>query len=228
MKKKKIKIKIKLKRIIIVLLVFSILGLLGYGYTTLHIKNIYVKGNNLLKEQDIIDDAELSNYPKIVDINKKNIENKLLQNELINKVNINISLFGKVVINIDENKILYKKDNNYMLSNGKIISLSDENTNVPILINEIDEDVLPKFIKNFELINEDIRGKISEILYDQTELDHERFLFYMNDGNAVYVTLSKIDVINNYNEIYPTLDGNIGILYLDSGNHFQIKKEVNK
>ena len=74
------------------------------------------------------------------------------------------------------------------------------------------------------LIDRDILIRISEIKYDPTELDNERFLFYMNDANYVYVTLSKIDLINSYNEIYPTLEGKKGILYLDSGNHFEIKK----
>ena len=31
------------------------------------------------------------------------------------------------------------------------------------------------------------------------------------------------NLINKYNDIYPTLDNKKGILYLDSGNHFEIK-----
>ena len=46
----------------------------------------------------------------------------------------------------------------------------------------------------------------------------------MSDSHYVYITLSKISLINSYNEIYPTLEGKKGILYLDSGNHFEIKK----
>ena len=45
-------------------------------------------------------------------------------------------------------------------------------------------------------------------------------MLYMVDGNYVYITLTKFDSINYYNEIYPTLEGKKGILYLDSGNHF--------
>ena len=50
----------------------------------------------------------------------------------------------------------------------------------------------------------------------------------MEDQNMcdyVYITLSKINLINSYNEIYPTLEGKKGILYLDSGNHFEIKNK---
>ena len=79
------------------------------------------------------------------------------------------------------------------------------------------------------LIDKDILKHISEIEYKKTDLDKERFMFYMIDGNYVYITLSKINLINSYNEIYPTLEGKKGILYLDSGNHFEIKnKNENK
>jgi hypothetical protein len=47
----------------------------------------------------------------------------------------------------------------------------------------------------------------------------------MNDQIYVYITLTKIDVLNNYNEITKELEGKKGILYLDSGNHFEIIEE---
>ena len=78
------------------------------------------------------------------------------------------------------------------------------------------------------LIDKSILKHISEIEYKKTDLDKERFLFYMNDGNCVYITLSKINLINSYNEIYPTLEDKKGILYLDSGNHFEIKEKEEK
>ena len=46
-------------------------------------------------------------------------------------------------------------------------------------------------------------------------------MLYMIDGNYVYATLTRFDSVNYYNDIYPTLGGKKGILYLDSGNHFQ-------
>jgi hypothetical protein len=73
-------------------------------------------------------------------------------------------------------------------------------------------------------VDSNILSHISEMEYKPTDLDKERFMFYMTDGNYVYITLSKISLINSYNEIYPTLEENKGILYLDSGNHFEIKK----
>jgi len=44
----------------------------------------------------------------------------------------------------------------------------------------------------------------------------------MNDGNYVYLTLYSFSLANKYDEILPTLEDKKGILYLDSGNYFEI------
>ena len=46
----------------------------------------------------------------------------------------------------------------------------------------------------------------------------------MNDGNQVYITLNKIKEFNNYFKIKKELGKHKGILYLDSGNYFEIKE----
>ena len=46
----------------------------------------------------------------------------------------------------------------------------------------------------------------------------------MDDDNTVYLTLTKFKMINYYNKVLTQLDGRKGILYLDSGNHFQIRE----
>ena len=164
-----------------------------------------------------------------MEINTKKIEKELLNDPLIDNVKVSKSLFGKITISIEENTPLVKMgDNTYILSNGEMEDIKIE-CQVPFLKGEIDSDVYDNFIKKMQLINKDILIKISEIQYSKTEFDNERFLMYMNDGNQVYVTLNRINLINSYNEIYPTLDGKKGILYLDSGNHFEIKtKEIKK
>ena len=190
---------------------------------SLHITNIYVIGNKLLKESYIIEKANLKDYPEIFKVSTEQIKKELLKEPLIEKVEVKKSLFGKITINITENKYLYNDSaNNVMLSNGKML----ENKNIsgiPTLINDA-TDVEEKFIKKLVLVSDDILMKISEIEYKPSDLDKERFMFYMNDGNYVYITLSKIELINSYNEIEPSLEGRKGILYLDSGNHFEIKK----
>ena len=71
--------------------------------------------------------------------------------------------------------------------------------------------------------NKDILLKISQIEYVPNEVDDERYLLYMNDGNSVYITLSKITKINQYGSIVNQMEGRNGIIYLDSGDYVELK-----
>ena len=73
-------------------------------------------------------------------------------------------------------------------------------------------------------VDVNILSKISDIEYVPNEIDKERFLLYMDDGNVVYLTLTKFDMINNYDEVLGQVENHKGILYLDNGNYFQIKE----
>ncbi|MBD9085093.1 cell division protein FtsQ, partial [bacterium] len=64
--------------------------------------------------------------------------------------------------------------------------------------------------------------RISEIKYDPNSVDEERFLFTMNDGNYVYLTLIHLEKINNYVDILKNFENKKGILYLDSGEYFKV------
>ena len=73
-------------------------------------------------------------------------------------------------------------------------------------------------------VDYEVLTKISEIEYSPTTYDEERFILYMNDENTVYITLNKIDEFKKYIDIKKQLEGKKGILYLDSGNYFEIKE----
>ena len=227
MKQKKVKRKLNFKRIIIVLAIILFGVLIFLGYRSLKIKNIYVTGNKLLKEYEILEKTGLLEYPNIYIVDTKKIEKDLKEIDLIKNVKVHKTLFGKVTIEIEEYKVLYQKTNGkYVLSNNSEISL-DYSLSLPTLVNDCN-DVCEKLANKLMLVDDDILSHISEIEYKKTDLDKERFMFYMLDGNYVYITLSKINLINSYNEIYPTLDNKKGILYLDSGNHFEIKNKNEK
>ena len=86
------------------------------------------------------------------------------------------------------------------------------------------EDML-KLISKYQNVENEIRLLISEIEYVPNDIDKERFLIYMTDGNYVYMTLNKITKLNTYNSIVDQLEGKHGIIYLDSGDYFEIKEE---
>ena len=91
-------------------------------------------------------------------------------------------------------------------------------------MNYVPDKKYKSFIKGMKSVDTDILGKISDIEYIPNDYDKDRFLLYMDDGNMVYLTLTKFKMINYYNNVLEQLEGKHGILYLDSGNHFQIKE----
>ena len=78
-------------------------------------------------------------------------------------------------------------------------------------------------------INYDIINSISEIEYaptknnDGTITDENIFIFKMNDGNIVYISTDKLEIMNKYQKIYASLGNKKGILHLDKGNYLEVQ-----
>jgi len=225
-KNKKVKRKIKIKNVLLLLFIIFLFGMLFSYITTIGIKNIYVIGNNILSDKTIIEDAKLKDYPSFILTKSEDIKNNLLKNDYIKEVSITKNYLFKVYIEINENKVLAKKksDGKIILENQKEVENIYGLKEVPILINSVD-DIFEDFCKYFSKIDNNMLSKISEIEYVPNNVDKQRFLFYMNDGNLVYVTLTRIEKINKYNSIKDQLAEHEGIVYLDSGDYFEIKEK---
>ena len=212
------------KFILFILIIFIIYFGMKYLFS-IKIKNIIIVNNNYYSDEEIIEKAGIENYPEFITLSRKKIKNKLSTLDLIEDVEIKKE-FGFILrITIKEKKILYhiRSNNEYRVSDNKNYSL-DNVTGVPTLINYVPEEVEKKFVNKFKDIDSNIINMISEIEYNKTSYDSERFLLYMNDGNEVYNTAKRTNLLNKYVEIVTKLDNKKGILYLDSGNYFEIKK----
>ena len=212
------------KFILFILIIFIIYFGMKYLFS-IKIKNIIIVNNNYYSDEEIIETAGIEDYPKFITLSRKKIKNKLSSLDLIEDVEIKKE-FGFVLrITIKEKKILYyiRSNNEYKVSDNKNYSLDNVN-GVPTLINYVPEEVEKKFVTKLKEIDLNIINMISEIEYNKTSYDSERFLLYMNDGNEVYITVSRTNLLNKYVEIVTKLDNKKGILYLDSGNYFEIKK----
>lgn len=214
--------KLRVKRVFRCLLILGILVLLFLYLRTIPIKNIYIIGNNILSDKEILSISELEDYPPFFTTTKKSIIKKLLDNVYISKVEVKKKLPSKVYIYITENKVLARYNDSLLLGDATTIDNTYNYLNCPIITNNIDE-IKDKFVKYFNKIDNDILLAISEIEYAPNEVDNERFILKMNDGNMVYITLLRIEKINKYNEIYSKLDGRKGIIYLDSGDYVEVK-----
>ena len=217
--------KLRLLPFLIFIIVIAVIVFVCLFVLDTKVKNIIITGNEVLSDDDIIELAGLTDYPSFYKTLNLTMKNNLKENPLIESVDINRSFYHIIEIDVKEYEILYKREDNgkYVLENKKEVTLDKETPyTIPRLINEIPKKILNRFIKYYKRVDLSIREKISEIKYDPNEFDEERFLLYMDDGNSVYITITKFERLNYYNEVLPQLDGKKGYLYLDSGNHFQI------
>lgn len=222
---KKLKKKNKLKLLpafLFLLGTFLVAIVIKFGLDS-RIRNIFIYNNELLTDQEIIDEAGLSNYPSFLKTTSFSIKNRLLKNKLIKSITIKKHIFNRVDIYVEEKKVLFRNKDKKLVLEDKT-EIANETIVAPHLLNYVPDTIYDNFIKEMNKIDENIKREISEIEYSSTNYDTERFLLYMNDGNYVYLTLTKFDHLNYYNDVYATLGNKKGILYLDSGNHFKIMK----
>ena len=227
MTSKKVKIKVKkrkinLKKILLAIIIIIFITFFVSYYLHLPVKNIYITGNKILSDKEIISICELEDYPPYVNTYFSNIKEKLLKNEYIKKVDIKRKMLNKIYIEIEEYKPLAIYNDKLILSSKKKVNNIYNIDYVPYIVNNIDE-IYDNSISYFSKINDEVLLKISHIEYVPNEVDSERFIFYMVDSNYVYITLTKIDKINKYNSIVSELDNKKGIIYLDSGDYVVIK-----
>ena len=102
-KEKSKKKKIRFKGLIVIILIIYLLFVSGYYLFCMPIKHIEINGNVYLKDSYIIDYLGIENN-SFFKIRKKTIEEKILKLDLISDVTVKIGLFGKVVINVKEDK----------------------------------------------------------------------------------------------------------------------------
>ena len=109
--------KLNKKRVFKVLFILIVIFMFFYKLFNTNITNIYISGNDYLKDQEIIDISKLDKYPLSIKNTCGKIEKRLENKTLIlsAKVKKNI-LLNEVYIEVKENKVLAKNK-----SDGKII-----------------------------------------------------------------------------------------------------------
>ncbi len=220
--------KLRVFRLFLGLLILAFFALLIYLLLHTKIKNIIIKNTNYLNDDYIIELANIKDYPSFFLTRSSLIEEKLEKSPYIKKAIIKKKFYNVLEIDIEENTPLfsYEVDHTIVFENKKSIKEDEEVTlfRIPRLMNYVPDTKYDMLIKGLKKIDKDILGKVSEITYTPNEFDKDRFLLYMDDDNSVYLTLTKFRMLNYYNKVLTQLDGRKGVLYLDSGNHFQIKE----
>lgn len=224
MKGKKVtrkKRKLNIKRTLFSLVVLFLFGMVIKWVIGIPIKNIYIYNNQLLSDQEIIELAKIETYPSTFKTLSFMIESRLKENKYIKDVKVTKKKLTEVHIEVFENYPLFinRLTNKTVLLDGTTV---DEVFPVPTLINIVPDTKYQVLMEKMALLDREILSRISEIEYAPNEVESNRFLFYMNDGNYVYLTLEKFPSINSYVDIIKNFENKKGILYLDYGNHFTI------
>ena len=217
--------KLKLSRVFLVIIILAIIGTGVYYVAQIPVKGFYISGNTYYTDEEILEKTKLNNYPSYLLTSSIIVSQRVKKDELIDNIKIKKTLTGMFNVQVNENKILFydATKQKSILKNNKEVKYFNENS--PVLVNTIDnKKVYKKFLEKLDKLNPDIIKNVSEIKYDPNDIDKERFLFSMNDGNYVYLTLSKFNNISNYLEISNTISDKNGILYLDYGNYFVPKE----
>lgn len=223
MKSKKKKRKVRYDRIIIFL---GIIIFLVFSFTyvlNIKISNIYISGNEYLTDQQIIEIAGISDYPSTLQNLSFQIKERLKSDISIKDAKVVKKGFTQVYIEVEENRPLfyYEYNNKTILLDGKENS---NKYNVPTVINYITDTYYDAFVTEMGKLDKQVLSRISEIQFYPNEVDDNRFLLTMSDGNYVYVNISTFNKLNKYITILESLPDKNGILYLDYGNNFEIIK----
>ena len=221
MEKKRKKRKLRIGRLFLLIAFIAIISFVCDKYIKINIRNIVIKGNNILSDQEVIEQAKLDDYPSFISTFTFNIKKELLKNPYISSVKVRKGLLS-INISLSEKKVLYidSKTGEKNTLDSKI--KDDKILCAPTLTNEVPNEKIAGFKKAMQKIDIDILCQMSAIKYEPNEkIDSDRYLVYMNDGNKVYLTINKFKKINDYNDIIENIGKQNGILYLDYGNYFE-------
>lgn len=211
--------RLKIGRILLAFFLLFLTIFVIYSILNLKITNIFISGNYYLSDQQIIDAASIGDYPSIIK-GVKQIKN-LKDNIYIKDVRVKVRKITQVYIEVTENRPLF-----YSIDMEKTVLLDGRTTSekypTPTLLNYVIDSVYPTFVKELGKLDIDILNRISEIKYEPNDVDDNRFLLLMTDGNYVYINNSTFYKLSKYMEIIRNFPNKKGVLYLDYGNNFEI------
>ena len=232
MAQKKKKKKLNIKKLFVFLLFIYLVIFAVYKIINEPIRNIIITGNYYVTDKEIIELAKIKNYPALMSLNISKMKSNIKSNPLISEVNIKRNLKFQVRIDVKELKVicLDRANNLLLLEDGSKIENNNEFKGIPTLINYTKEDVFKAFLSGMGSLDYGTISGISEIEYSPSKssedniVDETRFLLRMNDGNSVYVNVSKLNNLKYYQKIYASLGDKKGILHLDSGSYLEEEK----
>ena len=221
------KFKIFVLIVAILMLLGIIIGLLCSYVFDIKTKAVIIHNNDIVTDEEILELADIKDYPNFFKFNTRTIEKRLEDNPFIKEAEVRRGLYFQLHFYITENKPLFIREdtNKIVFEDGSEENNISKNLSIPSLINYVPNTKYKELIKKINQIDYKLLKRVSQIKYEPNKYDDARFVLYMNDSNRVYINLPKFKNFNDYDKMVTKFEGKTGKLYLDSGNYFEIDKK---
>ncbi|MGM8211834.1 cell division protein FtsQ/DivIB [Virgibacillus sp. W0430] len=226
------------RRLIFYLSIFFILiSIIVYLQSPLsHIKQIEVKGNAFLKEDEVIALSELSTRTNIWAIDRTGIGETIKKNPVVDQVEVVRKLPWTVEIHLKEHDLIgyieQKGVYHPVLENGEKLTTINASVvgDAPLMSNFNDAGFLTKMAKELQQLPDSILHLISEVSWQPTEKNKYKIILYMNDGYTVNGTIRGF---SEKMKAYPSIVSQLnpqekGIIHIGVGSYFEKTNESNK
>jgi cell division protein FtsQ len=214
------------KRQVRIVAFFTVLLSLVVGYflvfsSIANIRNIYITGDRLVSEEEVLELAEIKDYPNYYLAFKSSLRSKLISHEVIKDALIKKK--GKAIyIEVIESKPILKVENGYLFDNN-------------LILNYFFDDVVPYYHGDMEVISDvefldelntlygesyENYNRISEVIFNPHALNKKELRLIMRDGNTVIVSYDDfaykmsyyVDILINISERMPDTTGIIDLV----------------
>ncbi len=202
-KKYKSNQRLKVKRRIKILFVLLVFILVGTYFISDYsrISKISIQGCQEVKQEDVLKTMTLKKGDIILFVNTNKIEEEIKKMPLVKKVNVQKSIFGEVLIEIEEaQKIAYCiiDKTTYIIDElGNVTTTSDKELiqsmqSSPRLSGFDDVDLLKKFAREYIDIPDIVKSQTSDIVYSPKKADQTRMKFIMDNGKILYLRIEQM------------------------------------
>ena len=210
----------------VLVLIGIIIALLCSYVFDIKTKAVIIHGNNIITDKEILEIADMKDYPNFFTLKTRAIEKKLENSPFIKEAELRRGLYFQIHLYVTENKPLFIREdtNKIIFEDWKEENNNYKSLEIPSLINYVPNTKYPELVKKLNQIDYNLLKRVSQIKYEPNKYDDARFILYMNDSNRVYINLPKFKSFNDYDKMVTKFEGKTGKLYLDSGNYFEIDK----
>ncbi|ARK31090.1 cell division protein FtsQ/DivIB [Halalkalibacter krulwichiae] len=211
---------------------FLLLLLMIYFQSPLsHVRNVVVEGNHFVADEKIISLSKIDSGTSIWNLNKSEIEQRLLGHIELSKVDIERQLPSTVKIKVDEYArigYLLRDDDKYypILETGEFLNELPNQTfpsDAPLLNNFEQGEQLSELSAELQKLSTELIERISEIFYHPTEADSLAVVLFMTDGIEVHTSIRDFaDNLAPYSSIVQELEPDSkGILHMRMSPYFE-------